>query len=158
MYCLTKHRGPDPKAAETRKRLAARYYQLKTDHVQTTTQLKRIGRVEFDGCWWCRQQLRQTRHHLFYDCWSWAKECKTILGKIGNKKRKVAQVSAVLAKRENTETVLEYLASTGVGLRARQVEEEEGRERAERTNTGGRRTRGHRVQIQAEALWAWRDT
>jgi hypothetical protein len=125
MYPLKNHRGPDPKAAETRKRLVERYYQLKIDHALTATHLKRIGRVESDGCWWCGQQLRQIRQHLFYDCRSWTKERKTMLGKIGNKKWKAAQVSAVLAKRENTEAVLEYLASTKVGLRARQVEEEE---------------------------------
>jgi hypothetical protein len=51
-----------------------------------------------------------------------------VLGKIGNKKWEVTQVSVVLAKRENTEAVLEYLGSTKVGPRAGQVEEEEERE------------------------------
>ena len=55
---------PDPTVAKARKRLAARFYQLKTGHCLTGQYLAWTTRRPDATCWW-RQYRNQTRGHLF---------------------------------------------------------------------------------------------
>lgn len=62
---------PGQAAMAARKRLALRYYQLKTGHALTGTHLKRIKAIEDDRCWLCDNGDRQTVSHLFKECRRW---------------------------------------------------------------------------------------
>ena len=61
---------PDPTVAKARKRLAARFYQLKTGHCLTGQYLAWTTRRPDATCWWC-QYRTQTRDHLFKHCPEW---------------------------------------------------------------------------------------
>src|SRR5258705_8389178 len=58
---------PDPVVAKARKRLASRFYQLKTGHCLTGQYLAWTTRRPDASCWWCRYKI-QTREHLFKCC------------------------------------------------------------------------------------------
>ena len=51
------------------KALAGRYYQFLSGHAATGDCLcRRMHKLPPDRCWWCGQDERQTRHHLFVNC------------------------------------------------------------------------------------------
>ena len=54
----------DPVPAKAPKRIAARYYQLKTRHALTATHMKTVKLRTDDQCWRCHG-AKQTREHLF---------------------------------------------------------------------------------------------
>ena len=56
--------------ARANKRLAARFYQLKTGHCLTGQYLAWTTRHPDASCWWC-QYSTQTREHLFKNCPQW---------------------------------------------------------------------------------------
>ena len=63
---------PDPTVARSRKRLASRFYQLKTGHARTGEYLHKVKSRPFAQCWWCeRRNTKQTREHLFKKCPAW---------------------------------------------------------------------------------------
>jgi len=78
----------DPVVAKAPKRIAARYYQLKSGHSLTAPHLKWIKARGDDRCWWCFRS-KQTREHLskHYTLWRsqqmaiWAK--RRVVGRIG---------------------------------------------------------------------------
>jgi len=49
------------------KRIASRFYQLKTGHCLTGQYLNWTKNRPTPQCWWCRYQT-QTRDHLFKEC------------------------------------------------------------------------------------------
>jgi hypothetical protein len=49
------------------KRIASRYYQLKTDHAPVEVFLKRIRVQEEESCWWC-QAPRESVEYLMLEC------------------------------------------------------------------------------------------
>ncbi|EED23626.1 hypothetical protein TSTA_070390 [Talaromyces stipitatus ATCC 10500] len=55
----------DPVAGKAPKRLASRYYQLKTGHAPIGTYLHRIGRRESPECQACKEPHETVRHVLF---------------------------------------------------------------------------------------------
>jgi len=58
---------PDPTVAKANKRLASRFYQLKTGHCLTGQYLAWTTRRPDATCWWCQYSI-QTREHLFKNC------------------------------------------------------------------------------------------
>ena len=57
-----------------RKALADRYCQLLSGHAATGDYLcNKIHQLSPDECWWCGQDERQTRHHLFVNCAAWSR-------------------------------------------------------------------------------------
>ena len=81
--------GIRPVLRTTRKRVAARFFQLLSGHPLITPFLRdRWGWIETDRCWWC-EEGRQSREHLFKECRSWGKEIKELwstVGKISGKR------------------------------------------------------------------------
>ena len=70
---------PDPTPAKAPKRLASRFYQMKTGHALTGKYLKHIGSRESDACWWCgRPGASQTREHLLKSCPTWRQQQKVL--------------------------------------------------------------------------------
>jgi len=69
-YRMPKSQKPDGAVAGSTKRLASRYYQLKTGHARTGQYLH-WAKVRPDAqCWWCKCPS-QTRDHLFKVCPEW---------------------------------------------------------------------------------------
>jgi len=67
--------------ADSSKRLASRYYQLKRAHAHTGQYLHwaKVGpEAKF---WWCKYSS-QTRDHLFKVCPVWKKEQKTLWAEV----------------------------------------------------------------------------
>jgi len=69
-YRLPKSQRPDGTAAGCTKRLASRFYQLKTGHCLTGQYLHWTKSRSTPQCWWCRYRT-QTRDHLFKECPEW---------------------------------------------------------------------------------------
>ena len=42
-----------------------------------------ITRARSDKCWWCGQDERQTRHHLFVNCAAWKHQIKELWKDVG---------------------------------------------------------------------------
>jgi len=69
-YRPSEKQKPDPTVARANKRLASRFYQLKTGHCLTGQHLAWATRNPDASCWWCQYKI-QTREHLFKNCPQW---------------------------------------------------------------------------------------
>ena len=69
-YRPSKNLKPGPTVAKTTKRLASRFYQMKTGHCLTGQYLTWTTRRPDATCWWCQYKI-QTREHLFKNCPQW---------------------------------------------------------------------------------------
>ena len=66
-YRLPKTQRPNGAVAGSSKRLASRFYQIKTGHCLTAQYLNWTTRRPTPQCWWCRYSV-QTWEHLFKEC------------------------------------------------------------------------------------------
>jgi len=66
-YRVPKIQRPDGTVAGSTKRLASRFYQLKTGHSLSGQDLNWMKNRPTPQCWWCRYPS-QTREHLFKVC------------------------------------------------------------------------------------------
>ena len=72
-----KSQRPDGVVAGSTKRLASRFYQLKTAHCRTGQYLHWTKSRSTAQCWWCKGP-RQTRDHLLKRCPRWKNRQKTL--------------------------------------------------------------------------------
>jgi len=114
---------PDPTVAKANKRLASRFYQMKTGHCLTGQYLAWTTRRPDATCWWCQYSI-QTREHLFKNCPQWRcqqktlwttvfKETKKLPGPTRNRDR--TKIAELLADERCSQAVLQFLATTDVG-------------------------------------------
>jgi len=68
---------PDGAVTSSSKRLASRFYQLKTGHCLTGQYLYRTKNRPTAPCWWCRYRT-PTRDHLFKVCPEWKSQQKIL--------------------------------------------------------------------------------
>jgi len=80
-YRMPKSQMPDGTVAGSSKRLASRYYQLKTGHARTGQYLHWAKFCPTAQCWWC-QCPTQTRDHLFKVCPEWKMEQKILWAEV----------------------------------------------------------------------------
>jgi len=73
----TTKQKPDPTMARAHKRLASRFYQLKTGHCLTGQYLAWTTRRPDATCW-CIDTKIWTREHLFKNCPQWKSQQKTL--------------------------------------------------------------------------------
>jgi len=71
----------DGTAAGRTKRLASRFYQIKTGHCLTGEYLHWAKDRPTPQCWWCRYQ-NQTREHLFKVCPEWKAQQKILWAEV----------------------------------------------------------------------------
>jgi len=115
-YKMPKSQKPDGTVAGSAKRLASRFYQLKTGHCLTGEYLHWTKSHPTPQCWWCRYP-KQTRHHLLKRC-PWKKEQKVLwedVRKEIGKGRERWKVHELFAEVECSQAVLDILSSTEVG-------------------------------------------
>ena len=90
-HVKNRHRYTPPKRPKLRKELrherkalAGRYYQLLLGHAATGDYLcNKAHKLASDKCWWCDQNVRQTRHHLFVNCTAWKPQIKELWKDMG---------------------------------------------------------------------------
>jgi len=114
---------PDATIAKANKRLASRFYQLKTEHCLTGQYLTWTARRPDATCWW-RQYKIQTREHLFKNCPQWKSQQKTLWATVLEETRKLpdplqgrdrTSIAELLADERCSQAVLDFLATTDVG-------------------------------------------
>jgi len=126
-YRMPGSQKPDGALANSTKRLASRFYQLKKRHWLTGQYLNWTKRRPSPQCWWCRYRT-QTRDHLLKECPEWKTQQKILWAEVRKamgrwKDRWKAR--DLLAEAECSRAVLDFLASTDVGRRV-PAEAEEG--------------------------------
>ena len=155
---MPKSQKPDGAVAGSTKRLASRFYQLKTGHARTVQYLHWAKVRPEAQCWWCKCPS-QTRDHLFKVCPEWKTQQKTLWAEVlkETKRRKSRwTVRDLMADERCGQAVLDFLSSTDVGrlvptlkkeddagsevseweLRERQERQEEGEGEAEALGAG----------------------
>ena len=80
-YRMPKTQRPDGAVAGSTKRLASRFYQLKTGHARTGQYLHWAKVRPTAQCWWC-QCRTQTRDHLFKVCPEWKMQQKILWAEV----------------------------------------------------------------------------
>jgi ribonuclease HI len=141
-YRMPKSQRPDGTVAGSAKRLASRFYQLKTGHARTGEYLHWRKVRPTAQCWWCPHP-KQTREHLLKGCPKWRKQQKVLWKEVweetgGGRFRWKAH--ELFADPRCSQAVLNFLSSTDVGRSVPAAEEDaeseasewELRERAER--------------------------
>jgi len=116
-YRMPKSQGPDGAVAGSAKRLASRYYQLKTVHARTGQYLHWAKVRPNARCWWCKCPS-QTRDHLFKVCPEWKMQQKILRAEVLKEtKRWKSRWTArdLLADGRCGWAVLGFLSSTDVG-------------------------------------------
>jgi len=78
-YKMLDSHKPDGTVAESTKRLASRYYQLKAGHCRTGQYLHWAKVRPNAQCWWCPVQ---TRDHLFKVCPEWRIQQKILWAEV----------------------------------------------------------------------------
>jgi len=152
---------PDQTVAKAKKRLASRFYQMKTGHCLTGQYLAWTRRPDAT-CWWC-QYKTQTREHLFKNCPQWKSQQKALWATVLEATRKLpgptrsrdrTNIAELLADQRCSQAMLMFLATTDVGRTsgppaadededaASEASEWEAREQEERAWERRRRRRG----------------
>jgi len=143
-YKMPKSQRPDGTVAGSTKRLASRFYQLKTGHCRTGQYLHWTKSRSTAQCWWCKCPS-QTRDHLLKSCPRWKSEQKTLweeVWKEAGRGRWRWKAHELFAEQSCSQAVLDFLSVTEVGKTVPAEEREEDveseasewelRERAER--------------------------
>ena len=114
---------PDATVAKANKRLASRFYQLKTGHCLTGQYLTWTTRRPDATCWWCQYKI-QTREHLFKNCPQWKSQQKTLWATVLEETHKLpgpllgrdrTSIAELLTDERSSQAVLDFLATTDVG-------------------------------------------
>ena len=126
-YRMPKYQKPDGAMADSTKRLASRYYQLKTGHPRTGQYLH-WAKVRPDAqCWWCKCPS-QTRDHILKVCPEWKTQQKILWAEVLKETKRWKSrwtVRGLLVDGRCERAVLDFLASTDVGRRVPPVDEED---------------------------------
>jgi len=108
---------PDSAVAGSSKRLASRFYQLKSGRCLSGQCLHWTKKCPTAQCWWCRCQ-KQTRDHLVRVCPEWKGQQEIlwteVLKESGRRKHQFA-IRDLLADKRCSQTVLDFLSATDVG-------------------------------------------
>jgi len=154
-YKMPKSQKPDGTVAGSTKRLASRFYQMKTGHCLTGEYLHWTKSRPTPQCWWC-QCPKQTRNHLLKRCPRWKKEQKDLweeVWKETGRGRERWKVHELFAESGCSQSLLDFLASTDVGKIAPAVEEDATSEASE-WELRERREREEEAETETEALGA----
>ena len=141
-------RGGNKAAMESKKSIAARFYQLRTGHALMGKYLQRIGKRRDMKCWWCGHEY-QTRDHLFKWCKRWKPEQKRLwvdgqegedgyegVEKVMKKPKISLPMSLVFAEEKCTRALLDFLCHTDVGRIGGVAEEAENSDHEESSDGG----------------------
>jgi len=126
-YRMPNSQKPDGAVANSTKRLASRFYQLKTGHCLTGQYLNWTKNRPTPQCWWCRYRT-QTRDHLLKECPVWQPQQKIQWAEVKKETGRWSdrwKVRDLLADGRCSRAVLDFLSATDVGRRVPGVEEDD---------------------------------
>jgi len=118
---------PDGAVANSSKRIASRFYQLKTGHCLTGQYLNWTKKRPTPQCWWCRYRT-QTRDHHSKECPEWKPQQKILWAEVKKETGKGKdrwKVRDLLADGRCSQAVLDFLPTADVGRRVPGVEEDD---------------------------------
>jgi len=132
-YKMPSSQRPDGTVAGSTKRLASRFYQLKTGHARTGEYLHWTKARQTAQCWWCPQP-KQTREHLLKGCPRWRKQQKVLWKEVWEETGRGRfwwKAHELFAEPRCSEAVLRFLMATDVGKIVLPAEEREDMEGSE---------------------------
>jgi ribonuclease HI len=123
-YLLKERQRTDPVASSTKKAIASRFYQLRMGKAHIGPYLAKIGEAADDKCWWCGSGASQTREHLFKHCSQWKDQRITMWRAVrkateGKRTARNTSMAQLFGDERCTAAILEFLATTKVGVRGR---------------------------------------
>jgi hypothetical protein len=116
-YRMPARQKPDGVVAGSSKRLASRFYQLKTGHALTGQHLHRTKSRPTPQCWWCVSGV-QTRDHLFKECAEWTGQQRILWAEVRKETGKWKsrwKVQDLLADERCNRAVLDCVSTSDVG-------------------------------------------
>jgi len=116
-YRMPVSQKPEGAVAGSTKRLASRYYQLKTGHARTGQYLHWAKVRPTTQCWW-RQCPSQTSDHLFKVCPEWRVQQKILWAEVQMetvKRKSRWKIRDLIADGRCGQAVLDFLTSMDVG-------------------------------------------
>jgi len=116
-YRMPERQKPDGAVAGSTKRIASRYFQLKTGHARTGQYLHWAKVRPHAQCWWCKCPSH-ARDHLFKVCPEWKMQQKVLWAEVLKETKRWKcrwTVRDLLADRRCGRAVLDFLSSTDVG-------------------------------------------
>ena len=155
-YRMPKSQKPEGVVASTTKRLASRFYQLKTGHARTGQYLYWAKARPTAECWWCGHHA-QTREHLFKVCPEWKGQQKILWAEVSKETGRWKsrwKVRDLLADGRCAQAVLDFLSSTDVGRLVPPLEESDDRSEASEWELREHREREEQQEAEAEELGA----
>jgi len=126
-YRMPETQKPDGAVVNSTKRLASRFYQLKTGHCLTGQYLNWTESRSTPQCWWCRYRT-QTRDHLFKECPEWKPRQRILWAEVKKETGKWKdrwKVRDLPADVRCSRAVLDFLSSTDMGRRVPSEAEED---------------------------------
>ena len=128
-YRMPGSQKPNGVVAGSTKKLASRFYQLRTGHCRTGQYLNWRKNRPTPQCWWCRCPS-QTRDHLFKVCPEWKMQQKILWAEVQKeteRRKSRWTVWDLLANKRVGQAVLDFLSSTDVGRLVPPLEEGDAR-------------------------------
>jgi hypothetical protein len=124
-YKMPASQKPDGAVAGSTKRLASRFYQIRTGHCLTGQYLHWTKNRPTPQCWWCWYPT-QTLEHLFKVCLEWKAQQKILWAEVKETGRWKDRwkIRDLLADGRCSRAVLDFLTSTDVGRRVPAEEED----------------------------------
>jgi ribonuclease HI len=155
-YKMPAKQKPDGTVAGSSKRLASRFYQLKTGHCLTGQYLHRTKSRPTPQCWWCASGV-QTRDHLFKECAEWKEQQKTLWAEVKKETGRWKcrwKVRDLLADEGCNRAILDFLYTTDVGRLVPAPDEGDAQSEASEWELRERREREEERAAEAERLGA----
>jgi hypothetical protein len=155
-YKMPRQQRPDQTIAGSTKRLASRFYQLKTGHYLSGRYLNWTKKRPTTQCWWCPYRI-QTREHDLKVCPAWKEQQRTLwteVRKETGRGKSRWKVRDLLADERCSRAILDFLSTTDVGRRVPAPVEEDAQSEASEWELRERREREEERRAEAEGLGA----
>jgi hypothetical protein len=155
-YKMPCQQRPDQTIAGSSKRLASRFYQLKTGHYLSGQYLNWTKKRPTAQCWWCPYRT-QTREHDLKVCPAWKEQQRTLWTEVRKETGRWKsrwKVRDLLADERCTRAVLDFLSTTDVGRLVPAPAEEDAQSEASEWELRERREREEERRAEAEGLGA----
>jgi len=126
-YKIRESQRPDGTVAGSTKKMASRFYQIKTGHCLTGEYLNWTKNRPTPQCWWCWYP-NQTRGHLYKECPEWKAQQKILWAEVwkeAGRWKSRWKIRDLLADERCGRAVLDFLSTTDVGRRVPAEEEDD---------------------------------
>jgi len=109
---MPREQRPDKTVAGSSKRLASRFYQMKTGHCLIGQYINWTKNRATAQCWWCRYAT-QTREHILKNCPEWKTQQKVLWAEVrkgAGRGKSRFEIRDLLADGRCSQAVLDFLS------------------------------------------------